>query len=516
MKRITMTAIAALGLGVMPALAVNEVESRAYYSTNPGDCVGKYVSNFALGGAAKWSDDMMIATCGANDMATAWKGSHENNVLDTYALYAAWDDANLYIAWQMVNTGDTWAREGDGPLTDYGHIGDVPLIVALSIDPTSNPTMTGKLENGNFIWSETSGNGVTYTSHVDHLFYMSGKVGSGTPAMFTGNAQGLTNYGANCKPFSSIGVSYQMEHAFAPSHLWRQRETAKWSTPTTLVSDPEILNSIYDAECYDNLKAGPVSGLKAHSHEFDSFYEIKIPFAALGITREWLEANGIGCRVIATRGESGIDCIPFDPAMVDNVFEPYGKDPSTTHEKDDIDDITYALASIGKIRDINNITPPEPGPDPDPTPEPTPADGNYVIYFDNSNSNWNVVKTWIWDTADGNANYTGGTWPGADMKIDAATGYYFYSFTCEKESPKLKCLFNGGGDSNKTADLDLVNHGLYNAGGFIKVLESGVEDITLDNTEAVYFNMQGVRIAQPEAGRVYIKVTNGKAEKIMK
>lgn len=138
-----------------------------------------------------------------------------------------------------------------------------------------------------------------------------------------------------------------------------------------------------------------MEGLKTHDTAYDSFYEIKIPFSALGITRQWLEANGIGCRMIATRGESAIDCIPFDPSMVDNTFGEYGKDNSTTHEKDDLDVITYAMADIAKVRDLGSVDPlpdpdPEPEPEPGTDPEPTP-DGAYIAYFEDST--WSAVFT---------------------------------------------------------------------------------------------------------------------------
>lgn len=45
---------------------------------------------------------------------------------------------------------------------------------------------------------------------------------------------------------------------------------------------------------------------------------------------------------------------------------------------------------------------------------------------------------------------------------------------------------------------------------------SGVENITIDNNEAeVYYNLQGVKVAQPESG-LYIVVKGGKATKIVK
>lgn len=341
-----------LCLGAIGAQAADPVETRAHYSTNPGGAVGRAATITIDGEFNDWTDDMIIATCGANDMATAFKGSHENCVLDLYCVYAAWDDTNLYIAWQMCNTGDVWARPGDGPLTDAGRIGDVPLIVALSVDPSST-CMNGHVKDGRFIWMEQT-SGITYQSHVDHLLFMSGKPGNGDPAMFVSvDNEGNSSYesGKGFKSFRDLGISYKMKEGFAPSHLWRQNKTAEWSSPTDLVSDPSVVNSIYDADNYDNLREGTPSGLKKHDYKFDSFYEINIPLSALGITRRELESTGIGCRVIATRGESALDCCPWDPAMMDNALGEYGKDNSTTHEKDDVDTITYATASVGHLRD---------------------------------------------------------------------------------------------------------------------------------------------------------------------
>ena len=301
--------ITALSYGQAP------IENRAYYSTNASGAVGKAGTITIDGDCSDWNENMIIATCGANDMATTFKGSHENCVIDMYALYAAWDDANLYLAWQMVNTGDTWAREGDGPLTDGGRVGDVPLIVALSVDP-SKTAMSGLLENGNCIWCDSPGHGVVFDRekvHVSHMLFMSAKAGQGDPGMFTAvSADGASNYGAGLTTFRNAGITYAMMEGFQPSHLWRQRTCAEWADATTLISDPSIVNNIYDADNYDNLMAGPIEGLKPHDTKFDSFFEMKIPLSSLGITRAWLEQNGIGCRVIGTRGESAIDCIPFD------------------------------------------------------------------------------------------------------------------------------------------------------------------------------------------------------------
>ena len=358
-KTLAIGAAVAVPLVMTAQEAEKLVETRAYYSTNAGDAVGRKAAITIDGEFNDWTEDMMVSTCGANDIATAFHGSHENCVLDMYALYAAWDDNNLYLAWQMCNTGDTWAREGDGPLTDGGRIGNVPFIVTLSVDPAS-VGMNGKIAGAGSIWVDNKPEmGVQFASHVDHIIMLSGKVG-GNPgcSMFTAsNANGDASYAdAYCKNISTLGITYAMKEGFHPSHLWRQKTVAEWADAETLISDPSVINNIYEAENYDNLLATPYpSTLKPHDTKFDSFYEMQIPLKVLGINTEWLEANGIGVRVVATRGESGIDCIPFDPSMVDNVFEKYGSDSSTSHEKDDIDLITYELASVGKMLSLIHI-----------------------------------------------------------------------------------------------------------------------------------------------------------------
>lgn len=479
--RKSMLAACAAGM-TLSAFAQASVETRAFYSTNADGAVGKSATITIDGSFADWSEDMIIATCGANDMCTTFKGSHENCVIDAYALYAAWDDSNLYLAWQMVNTGDTWAREGDGPLTDGGRIGDVPFIVALSVDPTKT-AMSGLLENGNALWCDSPGHGVTFDRekvHVSNLFFMSGKAGQGEPTMYVAsNASGATNYGAASKSFKSLGITYAMAEGFQPSHLWRQRTCADWADATTLISDPSIYLNIYDADNYDNLMAGEVEGLKPHDTKYDSFYEMQIPFSAIGIDRAWLEANGIGVRVIGTRGESGIDCIPHDPSMVDNIFEEYAKDPSTSGEKDDTDVITYALADIAKVRDLSQIVPPEPDPDPDPDPTPDPTDpiryaDEQCVFFE---GDWSPVNIWIW--SDG-ANYTvAGVWPG-DAMTSLGNNVYKWSYSKSGTlAEKTSVIFNNG--STQSDEFEYVNGGYYTISGMQKVIPAS-EEINPDPT----------------------------------
>ena len=315
------------------------------YGTNPNGKVGKKASITIDGDASDWSDDMLIAQGAAWDVANHWKGGHENCVLDTYSLYGAWDDDNLYIGWQMVNTTDTWARSGDGPLSDGGRVLDVPLILALSIDNNSTK-MSNKNTSGNPIWGRKMG--LEFTTHVDRLLYMSGKPGLGKPAMFSAvDEQGNTNYTDGMVDFKTGGIEYKMA--------------------TTCITDSIIgLNYSDDPQdCYNDgadwVDYKTFKGSSgAHDTKYDSFYEIKIPLDTLGIDSSYLTNNGIGAMLVATRGESALDCIPHDPSMLDNVTGDYSADPSTSAEKDDVDNITVPFAKIGTLGSIDPTRPTTP------------------------------------------------------------------------------------------------------------------------------------------------------------
>lgn len=317
-----------------------------YYGTNPDGNVGKRANITIDGSFSDWSEDMLIAQGAAWDVANHYKGGHENCVLDTYALFAAWDDNNLYVAWQMVNTTDTWHREGDGSLSDGGRVLDVPLILALRVDPSSTP-MSNKNSTGGSIWGQQMG--LSFQTSVDHLFYMSGKPGLGDPAMFTAvDDNGNTNYTNGCQLFKSAGIEYKMAEGNICSSIWG----LNYSEDPSDVTNPDA-----DWVDYKIFKGS----MGTHNTKYDSFYEIKIPFSVLDIDASDVERNGIGAMLVATRGESGLDCIPFDTTMLDNVTGDYYNDPSTSAEKHDDDIITVPLAKIGNLSSgSGTVTPPTP------------------------------------------------------------------------------------------------------------------------------------------------------------
>ena len=307
-------------------------ETGGMYATNPGGNVGKEATITIDGSFSDWSEDMLIAQCGAWDIANCWKGAHENCVLDSYALYAAWDDTNLYLGWQMVNTTDTWAKQGDGPLSDGGRVLDVPLVLALNVG--NRHAMTGQMSNGKLIWDALD---LSFETRVDNLLLMSGKVGLGTPGYFIAeNESGGASYDPGyCLSFKDEGISYKMAEGCLPKSIMG-------------LEGSQSVDDAYDASAYkDMMSAG-------HDTTYDSFYEINIPLETLGIDKAYLTEKGIGVMQISTRGASGIDCIPHDPSMLDNVTGDCAVDPFTSHEKDDADVITVPLAAVGNISGSSN------------------------------------------------------------------------------------------------------------------------------------------------------------------
>jgi len=133
------------------------------------------------------------------------------------------------------------------------------------------------------------------------------------------------------------------------------------------------------------------------------------------------------------------------------------------------------------------VTPPTP-----PTP-PAPAPGEYSVFFLVGNSGWNTPHVYIWD---GSTKYAG-EWPGTAMTLvtdnsglkyngaplSASDVVYRYDFT-PKDPVDLKVIFNNGSNSSQTADLALVEHGMYTADGQNKVITS-VSSVASDDEISV-------------------------------
>ena len=93
-----------------------------------------------------------------------------------------------------------------------------------------------------------------------------------------------------------------------------------------------------------------------------------------------------------------------------------------------------------------------------------------TVYFVNT-SDWTSVKAWVWDANNDNYNYTGGTWPGADMTAtgEQVDGHDVYAWSTYElnASPTNIIISNNGSDEERTGDQPFVNGATYKADGAV-------------------------------------------------
>jgi len=314
-----------------------------YYKTNPNGQVGKYkttmnvtCTNMKSDSFSDWSSDMIIAQGVANDVAQSFKGGHEAPMYDTYALYAAWDDNNLYLGWQYVNVVDVVDPAQGYPISDNGKPWNGDIRISLAFDINPNKSLNGSVTNGDGVWDPAGKHLNKFENGLDLLLNFSSKPGVGKPGVFLPAPDDKFSYNSQyCKLFSSLGIVYGYVDGLLPEKVYGINKN---SFDDSYKPEDLVLNT------------GFVDFLtKGHSPTKDTFYEMKIPFTALGITKQYLEQNGIGVMLISTFGTSSIGSIPYDPTVYDNVEIDYPGDASTSKEKADVDTFTKAMARIGKL-----------------------------------------------------------------------------------------------------------------------------------------------------------------------
>lgn len=121
-----------------------------------------------------------------------------------------------------------------------------------------------------------------------------------------------------------------------------------------------------------------------------------------------------------------------------------------------------------------------------------PVDGVYTIWF-YAPSDWTRVNVWVWDEADGDKNYTGGTWPGKQIYAGTSAEHpelYCFTFTCANKNARLKCIFSTGSDgANQTDDLKLFNGHVYSQDGtHVDYDEYGVYDPSTMTDYRIWFD----------------------------
>lgn len=303
-----------------------------YYKVNPDGKVGsrKTISmsgHPATSALSNWTEDELIAQGVARDVAQAYKGLHERPIIDSYALYAAYDNDNLYLGVQFVYTVWDLYGEGKQPGESKPYNMDGHMMWAFDLDP--DKSFTGYIDGTGPIWNEKQ-KGAKFNNGVDAVLMCSTKPGTGTPGLFIPTPDGNASYdAAYCKGLPARFYGYT--DGLLPSI------TKIWGLP--FGSDPEDLKG---NDGFVDLR-GEIDDT-AHT-----FYEFEIPLSVLGVTADYIASNGIGVMYCDKYGTSPVGGTPYDPSYFDNVKEEYSYGDNTSKEKEDEDIITYAPARIGKM-----------------------------------------------------------------------------------------------------------------------------------------------------------------------
>jgi glycosidase len=308
--------------------STTSVVTTKLYSTN----VNGFGSKKTITSPTDFTDADIIAQGAANDDPRTFRGPHEGPVYDDYALYAAYDDENLYVGWQYVNVADVSASDQDYPNSDNGFPdnGDIPQMLAFYVpgQKVSSGNLSG---NAGKVW----GLDVDFTTPITALACFSSKNTNGTPALFTTGKDGNFNYDDNCIGFKKAGITYKCYRGVSlSSYIYGINGNGY----TGLTPD-QFLNGTGNVVDFNTL---------GHDTAKDSFYLMTIPLKAIGTSASQIASKGLGLMHISTFGASGIGCLPTDPSMYDNAMAAYSSDESTSAEKEDVDNITVPLAYVGK------------------------------------------------------------------------------------------------------------------------------------------------------------------------
>ena len=300
-----------------------------YYSTNPNGQVGKQASITIDGSISDWDSSMLIAQGVANDDPRVYRPNSMYEIaMDDYALYAAWDNSNLYLMWEMANVQDAVAPNDTYPISQGNlWINNMPVFLYLSTDPSIEGD--GTVSTGGTIWES----GITLDANIDTVIAFSTN-GSNGPFVYKANDDGKIVYNDNRQ--ASIKLDWGNE--VISQNLWGIDEGyGEWNNRVpgdTLDDTSKWIDFYKDPE---------------HSKKIDMFYEMSIPFDLLGISASDLTSQGIGLIKVSTFGTSGMNSLPADPSMWDNADKPYTGQEPNSHEKEDLDHITVPLARVGKL-----------------------------------------------------------------------------------------------------------------------------------------------------------------------
>lgn len=329
------------------------------YGTNPNLQLGSYKTNITVdGNPSEWDSSMLIAQGVANDDPRVYMPSsiHERAV-DDYALYAAWDDENLYFMWEMANTSailggkDIFsAQKPNGSIWNPG----LPMYLLLSVDPEKHAD--GKARELNIktnTWIESAsvwGSGLSFDTNIDTFIAFDSANTNGGAAIIPLDDEGFFNYS------ESISIGRPNNNPGTPNNngfkiAWDYGTLSEKLIGINGFGGSRSIGDTYSAnsDWVDFFDLG-------YKKDAGFIYEVAIPMKHLGIDKAYIEENGIGAMLVSTFGTSAMNTLPHDPTCLDNADVEYSFDPSSSHEKEDADHISVPLARVGNLLKDTVIT----------------------------------------------------------------------------------------------------------------------------------------------------------------
>ncbi len=312
-----------------------------YYGTNPNGQVGVKKTISVDGDKSDWDSSMLIAQGTANDDPRVYRENSMYEIpIDDYALYAAWDNDNLYLMWEMANVQDMVAPNDDFPLTQGNlWIYNYPVFLYMY-------TGQGNLTDGTTATGTLWDTGTTLDTYTDTVVAFSTN-GSNGPFIYTADDNGKLDPENIVNKNTGISLKWGNGKTLSGKLMGIDGAYGKYNnrTPGDILDESSAWVDFYE---------------KGHKASLDSFYEMSIPLSSLNISSSDIEKNGIGVLKVSTYGMSGMDCLPYDLSMSDNANLPYSKQEPNSHEKEDEDHITVPFARIGKLLSSDPIPTPPP------------------------------------------------------------------------------------------------------------------------------------------------------------
>ena len=239
----------------------------------------------------EWTTNMLIAIDMVNDDPRSFGSNwtmHEPPA-DITHLWACWDDTKLYLAWQFADVTDKLDPANAGSALGGRISNSSGILQFISLDTIGGAGSASNMWAKNDKMSGTDLPDYQIGLRSDlYSSYISRSVGG----VFAGDADLGTNY------FTTAARGITIARA------------AGCASATLLGPYADIDN--YLSNTNSALTEYVSSG---HDTSRDSFYEMAIPFTALGIDKAALEANGLGV-FINVGSASSLDTIPNDGATL--------------------------------------------------------------------------------------------------------------------------------------------------------------------------------------------------------